>query len=108
MALTNAEKQQRFRERHLGVDGEKQRVQYFVSVPAKAQLSRLASYRGYTVTQVIEELAAAAERKLLDHLSPAEARAYLDDTLQHGAPALRRVTRPRRGTMPMKGKRRLA
>jgi hypothetical protein len=41
MALTTAEKQQRYRERHLGVKGGKQRIQFFVSVQAKAQLERL-------------------------------------------------------------------
>jgi hypothetical protein len=84
VAFTNAEKQQRYRERHLGLDGTKRRVQHFLSVPTKAQLDRLAHYYGYTVTQVIEDLAAAAERKLLDRLGPAEARAYLDSKMQKG------------------------
>jgi hypothetical protein len=44
MALTNSEKQQQYRERHLGANGIKRRVQHFLSVPAKAQLDRLASY----------------------------------------------------------------
>jgi len=62
MALTNAEKQARYRERHLGVDGEKSRVQLFLSATAKAQLDRLARHKGYTVTALIEGLAASAER----------------------------------------------
>jgi hypothetical protein len=41
MALTNAEKQARYRERHLGIDGEKTLVQLFLSVEAKAQLERI-------------------------------------------------------------------
>jgi hypothetical protein len=81
VTLTNAEKKQCYRERHLGANGTKQRVQHFLSVPTKAQLDRLASYHGYTVTRMIEDLAAAAERKILDRLSPAEGRACLDGKL---------------------------
>jgi hypothetical protein len=58
MALTTAENQQRYRERHLGVNGGKQRIQFFVNVQAKAQLERLALHYGYTITKVIEKLTA--------------------------------------------------
>src|SRR5215467_9713161 len=78
---------------HLGANGTKQRVQHFLSVPTKAQLDRLASYHGYTVTRMIEDLAAAAERKILDRLSPAEGRAYLDRKLEQGGPIKPRVAR---------------
>jgi len=40
MPLTSAEKQRRYRERHLGVHG-KERIQLFINVHAKAQLGRL-------------------------------------------------------------------
>jgi predicted DNA-binding ribbon-helix-helix protein len=69
MALTNAEKQARYRERHLGVDGEKARVQLFLSASTKAQLDRLARRKDYTVTALIEELAASAERRVTAKLS---------------------------------------
>ena len=78
MALTSAEKQQRYRERHLGVHGAKQRIQFFVSVQAKAQLGRLARHCGYTVTNMIEKLAADAERALLNRLPARQHTAYLD------------------------------
>jgi hypothetical protein len=67
MALTAAEKQGRYRERHLGIDGAKLRIQLFVSVHSKAQLRGLARHYGYTVTKMIEQLAADAERALLDN-----------------------------------------
>jgi hypothetical protein len=107
MALSEAEKQRRYRERHLGVDGTKQRIQCFLSVHAKAQLDRLASYHGYTVTRIIEDLAAHAERAVLGRLPPKEESAYLDGKLQrHGdgkAPVSRRgacktAEPPRRST----------
>jgi predicted DNA-binding ribbon-helix-helix protein len=69
MALTNAEKQARYRERHLGVEGKKARIQLFLSATAKAQLDRLARHRGYTITALIEELAASAERRAVARLT---------------------------------------
>jgi len=85
MALTSAEKQQRYRERHLGVRGTKDRIQLFISVQAKAQLRRLARHLGYTVTKVIETLAANAERTLLDQLPPRRQSIYLDGKTRRNA-----------------------
>jgi hypothetical protein len=78
MALTSAEKQQRYRERHLGIHGTKERIQFFISVQTRAQLGRLARHYGYTVTKVIEDLAADAERTVLNRLPPRQRTAYLD------------------------------
>jgi hypothetical protein len=78
MALTSAEKQQRYRERHLGIHGTKERIQFFINVQTRAQLGRLARHYGYTVTKVIEDLAADAERTLLNRLRPRQRTAYLD------------------------------
>jgi hypothetical protein len=85
MALTTAEKQQRYRERHLGVKGGKQRIQFFVSVQAKAQLERLALHYGYTITRVIEKLTADAERALLNRLPPQKHTVYLDGRRRRAA-----------------------
>src|SRR5216684_4304653 len=85
MALTSAEKQQRYRKRHLGLRGTKERIQLFISVQAKAQLGRLARHHGYTVTKLIEDLVAAAEQALLDRLPRRQHVAYLDSHLTHGA-----------------------
>jgi hypothetical protein len=85
MALTAAEKQQRYRERHLGVDGAKDRIQLFISAQAKAQLRRLARHHGCTVTKVVETLAFDAERTVLDQLPPRRQSVYLDGKTQHNA-----------------------
>ena len=82
MALTSAEKQQRYRERHLCVDGQKDRLQCMVSAHAKAQLTRLAHYHGYSVTALVEALAAQAERALVDTLPHPDISPYLDGRLQ--------------------------
>jgi hypothetical protein len=76
MPLSNAQKQARYRERHLGVDGEKARVQLFLSAAARAQLDRPAHHKGYTVTALIEELAASAERRIVAKLTPKGLKAY--------------------------------
>jgi hypothetical protein len=47
VALTNAEKQARYRERHLAVDGEKRRTMLFLNATTRAQLDRLAHRKGY-------------------------------------------------------------
>jgi hypothetical protein len=83
MALTSAEKQRRYRDRHLGVDGTKERIQLFISVQAKAQLGRLACHHGYTVTKVIEKLAADAERALISRLPARQHTRYLDSHQKH-------------------------
>jgi len=85
MALTSAEKQQRYRERHLGVRGSKERIQLFISVQTKAQLGRLARHNDYTVTKMIEHVIAAAEHALLDRLPRRQHSAYLDSHPNHGA-----------------------
>lgn len=78
MALTNAEKQARYRQRHLGRHGEKARVQLFLSAGAKAQLGRLARRKDYTVTALIEELAASAERRVTAKLSGKARKRYYE------------------------------
>ena len=75
MALSQAEKQRRYRERHLGVDGAKERLQCVISVRAKAQLERLARSQGYSVTKMIETLAGDAERAVLDRLTDPDVKA---------------------------------
>ena len=59
MVLTNAEKQVRCRERHLSVDGGKRRLTLFIDATTAAQLHRQERRKGYSVTAVIEELAAS-------------------------------------------------
>src|SRR5437660_10962146 len=78
MALTSAEKQRRYRERHLGVHGSKERIQIFVSVQTKAQLGRLARHYGYTITRIIEDLVKDADRAILDRLPTRQHSTYLD------------------------------
>jgi hypothetical protein len=76
MALTSKEKMQRYRERHLGVAGEKTPLQAVISTHAKSQLDRVARHKGCTITALIEELAAQAENRIVAKLSPAAEKEY--------------------------------
>jgi len=78
MALSNIEKQARYRERHLGVEGEKARVGLIVGATTKAKMIRLARHGGYTITALIEELVDRAERRVTTRLTGKALKAYLD------------------------------
>jgi hypothetical protein len=50
VTLTNAEKQARYCERHLGADGEKVRIGFNLNARTSAKMDRLARHNGYTIT----------------------------------------------------------
>jgi predicted DNA-binding ribbon-helix-helix protein len=76
LTLTNAEKQARYRERHLGVDGEKVRVGLNLNAGTRAKMGRLARHRGYTITALVEELVERAERRVTARLPSRALKAY--------------------------------
>jgi hypothetical protein len=89
-----------------GLDSAKPRVQYSLSAHAKAQILRLASYQGYTVTTIIGNLAANAGRAILGGLPPRR-KAHISTerytvtvlNLGHGSPLsvdAKRTARPNR------------
>jgi hypothetical protein len=78
MTMTNAEKQRAYRDRHLGFNGEKSRMQLVLNVHAKFQLERVARHKGYSVTALVEELAAEVERRIIDRMTLTERREYFD------------------------------
>jgi hypothetical protein len=78
MALTNTEKQARYRERHLGVNGKKARVGLILDAGTRAQMSRLARHKGYTITSLVEELVESAEGRATTRLSGKALSAYYD------------------------------
>jgi hypothetical protein len=67
VTLTNADKQARHRERHLGVDGEKVRVGLNLNA-ASTKTERLTRHKGYTITDLVEELIKRAERRVTARL----------------------------------------
>jgi predicted DNA-binding ribbon-helix-helix protein len=78
MALSNSEKQARYRERHLGVDGEKVRVGLILDATTRTKMDRLARQKGYTITALVEELVESAERRVTGKLTGRALKRYLD------------------------------
>jgi hypothetical protein len=77
MPFTNAEKQQRYRERPLGVEGKKARVLLFLSVTARARLNRLARHEGGADSS--RSWPPKPNGALVGQLKPKALRAYYDD-----------------------------
>jgi hypothetical protein len=79
VALSNAEKQARWRERHLkNENGTKCRIPLTVEATTKAQLRRLAHHRNCSIPTLIAALVASAERRVTAQLSGKALKAYLD------------------------------
>ena len=82
MGKSNAERQAAYRARHFhSVDGGFERLNLAVSIPAKAQLERLAACYAVTKREVIESLLRQAERRLLESLPATEHGRYYDSEL---------------------------
>jgi hypothetical protein len=52
VTLTNAEKEARYREHRLGVDGERVRVGLNLNADTRAKMVRLCRHHGYTITSL--------------------------------------------------------
>jgi hypothetical protein len=78
VTLTNAEKQARYRERHLGVDGEKVRVGSISTTAPGRKWAVLRCHHDYTVTTLVEELVKRAERRVTARLPSRALTAYYD------------------------------
>jgi hypothetical protein len=76
MPTANAKRQRRYRARHLGPNGDMARLQLYLSLDARDQLDRLAEHYRYSVTELVEHLAAAAERAVESRLTGGALRAY--------------------------------
>ena len=82
MSKSNAERQAEYRRRHLhDPEGGLERINALVSLQAKRQLERLASYYGVTKREVLERALAEAERAAVDALTADQQGAYYDQRL---------------------------
>lgn len=76
MALTNAEKQRRYRNRHLGLGGKREPLQCLITIPAKRNLERLACHYGYSMTAMLEVLVNERTIDLLRKLTDREQKSF--------------------------------
>lgn len=82
MALTNAERQARYRQRHLrDADTADMRIlRLTLDVTTRNKLTRVASHRGCSVTALVARWADEAEKRILARATPAEERKYFAAT----------------------------
>lgn len=86
MGMSNAERQRRYRDRHLnGIEGECQRVNLIASIEAKTALERLAHFHSITQRQALERALHEAQSRILDRLSGDQANRFYDRQLTEAA-----------------------
>ena len=68
MALSNSERQRRYRKRRLGVGGKHERISCLVSISTKRSLERLAFHFDSTITGTIEMLIIEKTNEVLRQL----------------------------------------
>ena len=78
MAMSNAERQKRYRERAKSLDESKMlgRISSMVSVTAECQLKRLARHYGISQRAMLEKLLQEHEDCVLSVITPEQAKAY--------------------------------
>jgi hypothetical protein len=107
MGLSEAEKQQRYRERHVGVNGDKVRMDLYVARECVSILRHMARHHQCSVTRLVEDLARDAEHRLrYEQMTRAQRKAYEEsasdlDFLDRGW--IRRI-RAKEGTPPKRKK----
>ena len=71
MAISNADRQRAYRQRHLkDVDGTRARINLVVEQDAVTALQRLAVHKGVTQASVLRELILQAEKRATDRMQP--------------------------------------
>ncbi len=82
MALTNAERQARYREKHFkSDDADMKRLKLVLDIGTRNKLTRIAAHRGTSVTALIRKWAEDAERRIVDRLTTKEQTTYYDDVI---------------------------
>lgn len=93
MALTAAERQRRYREKHLkSEDGQLAKLSVPVSIHATASLRRLAGATGASQRRILETLLAAADAAVYRALDPALYNRYADNALDGPCVSLESLT----------------
>jgi hypothetical protein len=68
MALSNSERQRRYRNRHLGRGGKHERVSCLVFISTKRSIERLAFHFDCSITEMIEQLINEKTAEILSKL----------------------------------------
>jgi hypothetical protein len=65
MGLSNSERQRRYRERHLGLGGDHERINCLVYIPTKRSVERLAFHFDCSIRVMIERLISEKATEIL-------------------------------------------
>jgi hypothetical protein len=77
MALSNSERQRRYRNRHLGLGGRHERVSCLVFISTKRSIERLAFHFDCSITAMIEQLIKEKTAEILSKLDEDEQSRFL-------------------------------
>lgn len=78
MALTGAQKQARYREKHIQ-EGDQKRLQTVISFPAKRVLERLARHHKLTIGGMLEKLIMEERNRITAELDDDQCRAFVGE-----------------------------
>jgi len=88
MTSTSAERQRRYRQRHLkDVEGTKSRLQAIVDYRTVTALRRMALHTGESITHVVDRIVLDAEKTITDNLSASAYNTYKDAAGLRPAPS---------------------
>ena len=82
MALSNLERQRRYRKRHLGEGGRRERLSCLLMIPTKRNVERLAFFYQCTITDCVEKLINERTAELLNGLDEAGRQTFFSQGLE--------------------------
>ena len=82
MALSNLERQRRYRKRHLGEGGRRERLSCLLMIPTKRNIERLAFYYNCSITDCVEKLINERTIELLSGLDEAGRQAFFNQGVE--------------------------
>lgn len=81
MALSNSERQKRYRNRRLGVGGRYERISCLVSISTKRSLERLSAHFGLTITEAVERLINEKAIEILSTMDDNERQEFFEEKI---------------------------
>jgi hypothetical protein len=78
MPYSNSERQRRYRARHLGAGGRRERLQCLILISTKRNLERLAASLGCSITECVEKLINEKAQSVLEDLDDDARRVFLE------------------------------
>jgi hypothetical protein len=81
MSLSNSERQRRYRKRHLGLGGRRERLSCLIAITTKRNVERLAFHFGCSITETVEKLINDKTAVVLSSLDNSGQQAFFEQRL---------------------------